>query len=173
MPPAPTELAALARTCLDHLHAEEVALQALSDSLAELHGALRQGDQAALMTAAARHALCADKSDFLTRERDSLRRTAAAALGLPYGQTTLTQLGQRLPLPWSDQIKQIGQRLRERAEETRGLARRTGAVLSCCQSFTRQLLAAVCGPEGAVDRYGPSGAFHAGALLTGSVAGVM
>ena len=169
----PEELASLARACLDHLRREEATLGIIHQSLSNLHSTLRIGDMKSLESAAGQYAQVAAQFEGIGRVRDSFRRGCAVALGLTAEETTLSRIVERMPPPWSNQIRDAQHRLRESSVITQNLARRTSAILACCRSFARHLLAEVCGPGSAVDRYGPSGARCADAVVSGSVTGVM
>src|ERR1043166_7692425 len=147
---APPSAPGLARICLDHLALEEAGLRALRDSLSELHRALVAGDMPAVAAFTTQENELADHRRRLDAARESLRRKVTA-LGLPLQQISITAIADPLPAPWREQADAPRHRTLPLAADVKAIPQRPAAILACCRSFPRHVLAGVCGGEGATE----------------------
>lgn len=150
MNPPPTDFADLAQSCLDHLRREEQALEELANTLQQRHESLLSGDVQV-------HASPLAGVDSLDEARQAFRYRCAVAFCMRPEEVTLSRIIERLPSPWSVQIRDVQERLQKLASGIQQSAQRSATVLAFCRSYMRQLWSIVSGGSQVPERYGPGG----------------
>ncbi len=143
--PPPAKRPMLVRACLDHLCREQAILVHIRDSLLELQSTLCRGDSKSFSSAVERYSAVAGQFDQFAQAREAFRNHVAMEMGLPPGRVTISRIVERLPD--AVEVREAQQRLQELTREVREFLQHTFAIVHGCQTFTRRLLAEICGAE--------------------------